>query len=59
MERPLKEPLAIFCFNILPRPSVIRMKRKGETGSRCMIPLEEVSREEGDPLSRMAKRAWR
>ena len=55
IERPIKTPLAMFCFIILPRPSAIRIKRKGERGPPCTIPLEEVNGAEGDPLIRMEK----
>jgi hypothetical protein len=38
-------------------PSAIRMKRKGESGSPCLIPLEGEKVFEGTPLMRMENRA--
>ena len=38
-------------------PSAIRMKRKGESGSPCLIPLEGEKGFEGTPLMGMENRA--
>ena len=38
-------------------PSAIKMKRKGESGSPCLIPLEGEKGLEGMPLTRMENRA--
>jgi hypothetical protein len=38
-------------------PSAIIMKRKGESGSPCLIPLEGEKGLEGTPLIRMENRA--
>jgi hypothetical protein len=38
-------------------PSSIKMKRKGESGSPCLIPMEGEKGLEGMPLTRMENRA--
>jgi len=38
-------------------PSAIMMKRKGESGSPCLIPLKGEKGFEGTPLMRMENRA--
>jgi len=38
-------------------PSTIKIKRKGESGSPCLIPLEGENGLEGTPLNRMEKMA--
>ena len=38
------------------RPSAIRMKRKGESRSPCLMPLEGLNVEVGMPLSKMEKK---
>jgi hypothetical protein len=38
-------------------PLAVRMKRKGESGSPCLIPLEGEKVFEGTPLMRMENRA--
>jgi hypothetical protein len=42
---------------LLPSSSAIRVKRKGERGSPCLIPIEGEKVEEGDPLIKMEKKA--
>ena len=41
----------------LPNPFIMRMKRKGERGSPCLIPLEGENVPAGDPLRRIEKKA--
>ena len=40
-----------------PRPSTIRIKRKGERGYPWRIPCEGEKVEEGEPLTKMEKNA--
>jgi len=37
----------------LPKPSIMRIKRKGERGSPCLRPLEGMKISEGDPFTRI------
>jgi hypothetical protein len=41
----------------LPRPSTIKMKRKGDRGSPCLMPREGEKVVEGDPLTNIEKKA--
>lgn len=41
----------------LPNPSAKIIKRKGERVSPCLMPLEGLMIEVGDPLSRIEKKA--
>ena len=53
MEIPRKELEDKAAVSNLPMPSDIRIKRKGESGSPCLIPQEGVKVEEGVPLTRI------
>ena len=57
MERPLRVPMEMACFSILPRPSTMSIKRKGDRGSPCLMPHEELKGFEGDPLTKIEKKA--
>ena len=54
-------PLSWFyCFALvkdLPSPSAIMMKRKGDRGSPCLIPLDGLKGCKGPPFSRIEKKA--
>lgn len=41
----------------LPNPSAKIIKRKGERGSACLMPLEGLMIKVGDPLSQIEKKA--
>ena len=56
MDMPCKVELWMAAGMVLLRPSAIRMKRNGESGSPCLMPLEGVNVEVGVPLSRMEKK---
>jgi hypothetical protein len=55
--KPVRRLLSIAAWMEQPRPSAIMMKRKGERGSPCLIPLEGEKGQEGTPLIRMEKKA--
>ena len=56
MDMPFKVELWMATWMDLLRPSAIRMKRKGESGSPCLMPLEGLNVEVGMPLSKMEKK---
>jgi hypothetical protein len=56
MEMPCKVELCMVVWMVLLRPSTIRMKRNGDSGSPCQMPLEGLNVEVGVPLSRMEKK---
>jgi len=53
-------PLSWFCYFALvkdiPSPSAIMMKRKGDMGSPCLIPLDGLKGCRGPPFSRIEKK---
>jgi hypothetical protein len=55
-----RRPLIFFSktayFVVLPRNSSMRMKRKGERGSPCMMPQVSEKMAEGDPLMSIEKK---
>ena len=53
---PCKVEVWMATLMVLLRPSAIRMKRNGESGSSCRMPLEGLNVEVGVPLSRMEKK---
>ena len=55
MDMPFKMELWMAAWMDLLRPSTIRMKRKGESGSPYLMPLEGLNVEVEIPLSRMEK----
>ena len=55
--KPFKRFSAIAAWMERPRPSAMMMKRKGERGSPCLIPLEGEKVLEGIPLTKMEKKA--
>jgi hypothetical protein len=52
-------PLTMCALMYLLRPSAMITKRKGESGSPCLMPLEGEKVLEGVPLMRMEKKVWR
>lgn len=46
---------ALACLMDCPNPSIMNMKRKGESGSPCLSPLEERKISEGEPLIKIEK----
>ena len=55
MDMPFKVELLMAAWMDLLRPSAIRIKRKGESWSPYLMPLEGMNVEEGMLLSRMEK----
>jgi hypothetical protein len=54
----LEGPLPTWDFLInLPKPSARIIKRYRDRGSPCLIPLEDLKVVEGDPLTRITKKA--
>ena len=56
MDMPCRVELWMAAWMVLLRPSAIRMKRNGESGSPYQIPLEGLNVEVGEPLRRMEKK---
>lgn len=42
---------------VQPNPSIIRIKKKGETGSPCIMMREGLKVSKGDPLTKIEKKA--
>ena len=53
---PLTIPLEHDCFKNLPRPSIARIKRKGDSGFPCLKPLVGLNVEDGESLIIMEKK---
>jgi hypothetical protein len=47
---PIISPAAVALFMLLMSPSIIKMNKKGDSGSPCLIPLEGHKGLAGDPL---------
>ena len=47
----------LFSLSNFPSPSATMIKRKGERGSHCLIPLEALKGVEGEPLTKIKKKA--
>ena len=56
MDMPFKVELRMAAWMDLLRPSAIRMKRKGKSGSPFLMPLVGLKVEVGLPLRRMEKK---
>ena len=54
---PIREPSRTADLMYRPRPSAIRTKRKGDSGSPCLMPREAEKGHEGAPLTRIEKNA--
>ena len=52
---PMMRPCSLASMIKRLSPSITSMKRKGDKGKPCLIPLEEVKNFEGVPLIRTAK----
>lgn len=56
IERPLREKELIALVIYLLSPLAIRMNKKGERGSPCLMPLEGLKVGVGEPFKRMEKK---